>query len=295
MPINVACQCGKTYLLKDEFEGRLVRCPACQQPIRVQTTAPAAQADPIFDRDQFLLRQKHLSISQKYYVWDEHGEELLFVERPTHVLRSLGAICGTVFAVAVVAAIMTGVLVGMGPLPEPVAVVFGAFMILIGVVAGAGMLIWLSPKRHVHFYRDDSRREQVLQILQDQKFMLFVATYTVLDTDGAMLVRLRKNYLHNIIRKKWHCMTPDGEVICMAVEDSIILSLLRRLLGDLAVLLRTNFLIVTADQQHVLGEFNRKFTILDRYVLDLKDDPERTLDRRVALALGVMLDTGERR
>ena len=65
-------------------------------------------------------------------------------------------------------------------------------------------------------------------------------------------------------------------------------------LGPLFGLLRTNFLLVGADGA-VLGEFNRKFTLLDRYVLDLTADPERLLDRRVALALGVMLDTGERR
>jgi hypothetical protein len=44
-----------------------------------------------------------------------------------------------------------------------------------------------------------------------------------------------------------------------------------------------------------VGEFNRKFTILDRYVLDLSRDSARALDRRVAVAMGVMLDTGERR
>ena len=45
----------------------------------------------------------------------------------------------------------------------------------------------------------------------------------------------------------------------------------------------------------LVGTFNRKFTLLDRYVLDLTGDPGRMLDRRIALALGVMLDTGERR
>ena len=49
------------------------------------------------------------------------------------------------------------------------------------------------------------------------------------------------------------------------------------------------------ESDEVIGEFNRKFTILDRYVLDLKADGARSMDRRVALALGVMLDTGERR
>jgi hypothetical protein len=47
--------------------------------------------------------------------------------------------------------------------------------------------------------------------------------------------------------------------------------------------------------EEVVGEFNRKLTILDRYVLDLRADTGKGLDRRIALALGVMLDTGERR
>jgi len=73
---------------------------------------------------------------------------------------------------------------------------------------------------------------------------------------------------------------------------------LRRVLGSLFGLLRTNFILLRLDPGSagvVFGEFNRKFTILDRYVLDLTSDPEHSLDRRVALALGVMLDTGEGR
>jgi len=44
-----------------------------------------------------------------------------------------------------------------------------------------------------------------------------------------------------------------------------------------------------------LGVFNRSFTILDRYVLDMSADLKARIDRRLALAMGVMLDTGERR
>jgi hypothetical protein len=84
----------------------------------------------------------------------------------------------------------------------------------------------------------------------------------------------------------------------MAIEDSMVLSLLRRVLGSLFGVLRTNFLLVHqggAEGESVFGEFNRKLTLLDRYVLDLSGDPERRFDRRVALALGIMLDTGEKR
>ena len=60
-------------------------------------------------------------------------------------------------------------------------------------------------------------------------------------------------------------------------------------------LIRTNFNIYASDGATKLGEFNRKITILDRYVLDMSEDERRLLDRRLAVALGVMLDTGERR
>jgi len=88
---------------------------------------------------------------------------------------------------------------------------------------------------------------------------------------------------------------PGGSLAYLAKEDSIILSLLRRLLGPFFGLLRTNFIILQPGSETVVGEFKRKFTILDRYVLDMTPDRQRLVDRRIALALGVMLDTGERR
>jgi len=83
--------------------------------------------------------------------------------------------------------------------------------------------------------------------------------------------------------------------IAVALEDSILLSMLRRFFGPLFGLLRTNFMIMSPDFSDVLGELNRKLTLFDKYVLDLTHDPDRLLDRRIALALGVMLDTGEHR
>jgi len=106
---------------------------------------------------------------------------------------------------------------------------------------------------------------------------------------------LRKTYLHNIVRKRWYVTAAGGEPLAMAIEDSIVLSLLRRVLGTFFGFLRTNFVFVRGRDEEIFGEFNRKFTLLDRYVLDLSADTGRTFDRRVAVALGVMLDTGERR
>lgn len=295
MPISAVCPCGASFTLKDEFAGRVVQCTQCGQAIRVAGAGggppPLLPGGGVFDRDQFLLRQKHLSISEKYYVWDEHGNVIIFVERPAHLLRNLGAIFAGIFT-GVVAGVLVGWLASLA-LKEEWQV--GLLGVVVGIAALLFVAIALLAKRHVNFFRDDTRRELLLQVFQDKKVAIIHATYTIADPAGTVLATFDKNYLYNLFRKRWTCHGPDGRVICVAKEDSIILSLLRRLIGPFFGLLRTNFIILAPDEERVLGEFNRKFAILDRYALTMSGDPGRTLDRRIALALGVMLDTGERR
>jgi uncharacterized protein YxjI len=297
MPIRVQCDCGTSYELKDEFAGRLVKCPQCGRENRVagRPAAPTSETalDPAFARDVFLLRQQILKISEKYDVCDEQGNKIVFVERPAHFLQNLGAILVGAIAGTLVA-------VGFAQLAELTkgTVLESVFIILavVGFLAAMfALAIGLSAKRHVTFYRDQTKREKLLDILQDKKWQPITATYTVRDAVGSTLALLGKNYLYNIVRKRWYVRAPDGTVLYLAKEDSVILSLLRRILGPLFGVLRTNFIFVRPERDEVVGEFNRKLTILDRYSLDLKADPQRTFDRRVALALGVMLDTGERR
>jgi hypothetical protein len=45
----------------------------------------------------------------------------------------------------------------------------------------------------------------------------------------------------------------------------------------------------------VIGRIDRKFQLRDRYVLDLTGDPEKRIDRRLAIALAVGLDTLQNR
>ena len=168
----------------------------------------------------------------------------------------------------------------------------GMLTILIGSIA---LGVMISAKRHVTFYRDQSKREKLLTILQDKKFQPITMTYTIRDARGRIIAKLGKNWLFNAFRKRWYVWRPTGAVQFLAKEDSVILSLLRRFLGPLFGLLRTNFIILPAGTEDVIGEFKRKFTILDRYVLDMTADQQGLMDRRVAIALGVMLDTGERR
>ena len=299
MPVLVACECGHSYDLKDEFAGKLVTCPTCGRPARAPSGGLATtQGDPAFDRDIFLLRQQMLKISEKYDVGDEQGNKIIFVERPAHFLRNLGSL------LVVLAIIFSSVaLVGTfedtpaGAPPSSIDTLKAIAALLLIFVVAPVVGIALSVKRHVTFYRDASKRERLLDILQDKKFQPITMTYTVRDARGRPIARFGKNRLFNLIRKRWYVWGPGParELQFLAKEDSVILSLLRRFIGPLFGLLRTNFIFLPAGTEDVIGEFKRKFTILDRYVLDMSADPQRIMDRRIAIGLGVMLDTGERR
>ncbi len=296
MAIAVKCRCGTVYNLRDEYAGQWVQCPRCGQSMQVPVpplVERLPQADPVFERDVFLLRQKHLAISEKYVVADEDNQPILFVQRPVHLARGCLAVLGGVAAFFVVLTVFGGLVAAVQhEVLCGIVIIVGVFAALAALVAA---FVALYPKRHVYFYRDATKQDKLLEVLQDRKVMPIVATYTIRDAAGNVLARLRKNIFTNLFRKKWWCYNPDGSVRCVVKEDSVILSLLRRFLGPLFGILRTNFIFCDPSTDDVIGEFNRKFTILDRYVLDMRADPARQLDRRVALAIGVMLDTGERR
>ena len=296
MSVRVTCQCGTSYELKDEFAGKLVKCPQCGRENRVPGAGVPmqVQADPVFDRDLFLLRQQMLKISEKYDVADEQGHNIIYIERPAHLLRNLGAALAAVIAWFLVFSAFT-VVANQSPPHSAARAILAILGVALAFVAAFAVGIPLSAKRHVTFYRDGSKRDRLLEVLQDKKWQPITMTYTVRDFRGKPLAQFAKNILYNFFRKRWYVYAPDRRLLYIAKEDSVILSLLRRFLGPLFGLLRTNFIILRPDSEEVIGEFKRKFTILDRYVLDMGGDPQRLMDRRVALALGVMLDTGERR
>lgn len=291
MSIAAVCGCGARYSLKDEFAGRSIKCPKCGQAFVAPQVSQFPQADPIFDRDKFLIRQKRISISSKYFVGDERGNEIAFVHRPSGIGRVI-LLAFAIIAWIMLIAVALGSLAPNGGEGAGMLGVLAAVLIIVGIVG----LIWLlAPKLDVTFYRDRAMRERLMTIRQEFRVALLNARYTLVDPAGNVLGSYHKNYLYNFFRKRWYINGPDGAPVCVALEDSILLSILRRFLGPMFGLLRTNFMITTPDFSDNLGEFNRKLTLFDRYVLDLTDDPGRTLDRRVALALGVLLDTGERR
>jgi len=300
MSVPVKCpKCGMTQMAKDACKGCGKPLPAPAPSLALGATAMRSAAmrssltavaaapvenDPVFERDRFLLRQRAWTIHEKYEVWDEQGRPILYVERPGHHLRALGALLAGLAAGGLAAGVCVAIGVALDAL----------WPSLLGLLAAAAALILvmarLAPRRHIQFYRDESRAERLLEVLQDQTLALFTQTFTVRDAAGGPIARIVKRPPLDVIRKKWRCFAADGRELCVA-KEALWHAIVSRVIGKLFPM---NFEFFDGGGRP-LGRFDRQFTLLDRYVLDLTADRTRSLDRRVALAIGVLLDTGERR
>lgn len=233
------------------------------------------------------VRQKLFTLAEKYAVSDADGQPLFFVVRPPHIgqniLAGVGAFIGNVpFLILAFRLIFY-----QGEIVLALAALF------VGGNLAALIRILLGPYRDVTVYTDESQQFPVLMMTQDNKFGLH-RWFTIYDAVGNPVARAKRHVIKAIWRRRWEAETLDGRPICIVREDSFMLALLRRYFGPMYGLLRTNFDVLLPNGDRV-GEYNRKLTLTDQYVLDVRQDGQFLIDRRVLLALAILLDTGERR
>lgn len=158
-------------------------------------------------------------------------------------------------------------------------------------------------RANITFFDDDTGGEPVLTLQQDNGYEFRRREYTLVDGAGTRVARLRRDNLKALFRRAWTIEDPDGNVIARALEDSTFMSIVRRVVdwipfvALLGVVIKTDFdiLLREAEGERKIGSFDRKIGITDRYVLNLRDDAERRFDRRIGVALGILLDTAEAR
>ncbi len=260
-----------------------------------EATAPAEPPDDqwmhwmrgLLSYDVLHVRQRIRPFVQKYQVTDERGMPLFHVVRPPRLAVAM-AVSLSITAVHIL--ILVGVfryMFGGGSIPLGLVVLFCSNFAL--GIAGA----LLAPYRDIDVFADESESWRILTITQDNK-LGFWREYSLWDCMGNQVARFRRSTVHAIVRRHWRVETPDGQPLFEVQEDSLVRSLLRRYLGPLYGALRTNFDFELPDGT-TFGHYNRKFTITDQYVLDLRADPHRTVDRRTTLAMAILLDTAESR
>ena len=241
----------------------------------------------LFAYQLLTVRQQVLTLSQKYDLHDEFGQPRFFVVRPPKLALNMavGVISLAVNLLILVVAIR--ILMTTQSTLLALALIFG------GNIVTSLIRVLLAPFRDIDVYTDSSERFRVLRLTQDNKLGLHY-WFTIYDAQHQPVARARRHALAGIFRRSWTAETMDGRRICRVQEDALMLALLRRYFGTLWGLLRTNFDVLLPDGRHV-GEYNRKLTLTDQYVLDLRADPDFLVDRRVTLALAILLDSAEGR
>jgi len=155
----------------------------------------------------------------------------------------------------------------------------------------------LKIKEDIRFYADEGETQELFRIKARSLLDIGGSRYDVFEGEERIGLLWHK-FGESLIRTTWHVGGPDEQEIALARERSAAAAVGRRLVDFVPYVgeyipIPYNFEILIDDQ--VVGGMNRKFKLRVQYVLDLSGDREKKLDRRLAVALAVGLDTLQNR
>ena len=155
----------------------------------------------------------------------------------------------------------------------------------------------LAIKEDIRFYADEDESRELFRIKARSMLDFGGSRYDVFEGDQRIGL-LRHKFRESLLRSTWHIGGPDEEEVALARERSTAGAIARRVVDFVPyvggyVPIPYNFEIIVAGE--VVGGMDRKFKVRDQYVLDLSGDREKNLDRRLAIALAVGLDTLQNR
>jgi uncharacterized protein YxjI len=149
----------------------------------------------------------------------------------------------------------------------------------------------LALKEDIRFFADDSEQEELFRIKARQLLELR-GRYDVTTPEGERIGVLEKVFGRSLLRSTWRVLDAEEQHVATAQEKSMPVAILRRVIdlvpyGELVPIV---FQFVVLMDEREAGELRRPIGLRDRYILRLGGDPERRIDRRVAVALAIALD-----
>ena len=154
----------------------------------------------------------------------------------------------------------------------------------------------MAIKEDIRFFRDENETEELFRI-KARSMMEFGGRYDVTTPAGEKIGVLGKVFGKSLLRSTWSIMDANEQELAIAKERSQFWAIVRRVIdavpyGDFIPIVfhfRIDRVVNGRAETH-LGDFTRAIGMRDRYTLDLSGDSERTIDRRLAIALAIALD-----
>jgi uncharacterized protein YxjI len=155
----------------------------------------------------------------------------------------------------------------------------------------------LAIREDIRFYADEEETQELFRIKARNILDMGGSRYDVYAGEK-QVGALEHQFRASLLRSTWRVRDASNHEVAVARERSLPLAIARRAIdfvpnvGGL-IPIPYNFDLLIDDT--VIGTMNRKFQLRDRYVLDVAGDHARRLDRRLAVALAIGLDTLQNR
>ncbi|TML43748.1 MAG: hypothetical protein E6G19_11285 [Actinobacteria bacterium] len=154
----------------------------------------------------------------------------------------------------------------------------------------------MAIKEDIRFYADEGEQEELFRIKARSFLDTGGARYDVAAAEGSAIGVLH-HQLKSLVRSTWRVTNADDQEVVVAQERSLPMAIARRVVDFVPygewVPIPYNFDLLSDGR--TIGHLSRKFQLRDRYVLDVGGDVDLRLDRRLAIALAVGLDTLQNR
>ncbi|HEX8465368.1 MAG TPA: hypothetical protein VF627_12200 [Abditibacterium sp.] len=143
-------------------------------------------------------------------------------------------------------------------------------------------------KEDIRVYSAENKQTEVLRIAA-RSIMDFSAAYDVYDSaTNQKLGVLRRAGMKSIVRDEWQILDSQDREMGLIQEDSTVLALIRRFVEFAALLMPQKYTVTLGNREvgqfaHVKNPFSSKIEA------DFSADPSAVLDRRLALAAGVLM------
>jgi uncharacterized protein YxjI len=151
-------------------------------------------------------------------------------------------------------------------------------------------------KEDIGFFSDESKTVELMRIKARQAFDPR-ARYDVTAPDGSKIGEIQKVFGKSLLRSTYRLYGADGTEVAIARERNRFVALFRRFVGlvpyvgDLADWLPIPYHFDFMRDETKLGTHERQmWKFRDQYTLDMSGDPQRTVDRRMVLAIAVGMD-----
>ena len=157
-------------------------------------------------------------------------------------------------------------------------------------------------KEDLRFHPSETADEELLRI-KARRTIDVGGRYDVTNADGVVIGALERRAGKSLLRTTWGILDAQGTELAFVQERSLATAVFRRIQNvlqfipfvgwalDLALdLIPIPYHFDIMREGERIGHQTRKHGIRDRYRLAITGDPERRIDRRLVIAMGVSLD-----